>query len=269
MTKLLHFAAIFLVAAGSFAGEDTLAKIKSAGVLKWGADSSGGAPYVYNDPKDPNKVIGFEMDMMDKIAAHMGVKHERVQAEWGSLLENMKAKRTDIVMNGIEINELRSKTCNFSQPYFVYEQQISVRAKDKDKYKTLTDLKDKKIGILDGTESGNVLEAAGFKKDQITIHPDSKTPYDNLKLHRVDAVVAESIIAAFYAGQDTNVYNNPETFAPGKYAVAVRKDSDSDTLLAEIDSVLKSMKENGELAAIYKKWNIMSDKQKALGVVEK
>ena len=269
MLKLTFIAALFLFAAHSFAGEDTLAKIKGAGVLKWGADSSGGAPYVYNDPKDPNKVIGFEMDMMDKIAEHLGVKHERVQAEWASLLENLKAKRTDIVMNGIEINELRSKTYNFSQPYFVYEQQISVRAKDKDKYKSLADLKDKKIGILDGTESGNVLESAGFKNDQITIHPDSKTPYDNLKLRRVDAVVAESIIASFYAGQDAAIFNNPDTFAPGKYAVAVRKESDSDTLLAAIDSVLKTMKVNGELAAIYKKWNIMSDKQKALGVVEK
>src|SRR5258708_5645432 len=76
-----------------------------AKVLKWGADSSGGAPYVFNDPKNADKVIGFEMEIMDKLAEHMGVKHERVQAEWANLLENMKAKRTDCVINGIEINE--------------------------------------------------------------------------------------------------------------------------------------------------------------------
>src|SRR5437660_120994 len=83
-------------------GEDTLAKVKRLGVIKWGADSSGGAPYVFGDPKDANNTIGFEVDMMEKIAAHMGVKPERIQAEWASLKDNMKARRSDIVLNGIE-----------------------------------------------------------------------------------------------------------------------------------------------------------------------
>jgi ABC-type amino acid transport substrate-binding protein len=207
--------------------------------------------------------------MMDKIAAHLGVKHERVQAEWASLLENMKAKRTDIVLNGIEINDLRSKLYNFTQPYFVYEQQLSVRVEDKDKYKTLDDLKGHKIGILDGTESGNVLKRAGFTEDQTVIHPDSKTPYDNLKLKRVDAVMAESIIAEFYAGKDAAIFNNPATFAPGKYGIALRKDKDSESLVVELDKVLKEMKENGELAEIYKRWNIWNDKLKDVGIVAK
>ena len=60
-----------------------------------------------------------------------------------------------------------------------------MRAADKDKYKSLADLKDKKIGILDGTEAGNVLKRAGFTDGpKIRIHPDSKTPYDNLKIKR-------------------------------------------------------------------------------------
>lgn len=250
-------------------GSDVLAAVKKAGVLKWGADASGGAPFVFGDPKNADKVIGFEMDLMDKLAEHMGVKHERVQAEWANLLENMKAKRTDIVINGIEINADRQKAYNFSQPYYIYEQQITVRAEDKDKIKSLDDLKGKKVGILDGTEAGNVLKRAGFTDEQIVIHPDSKTPYDNLKLKRIDAVIAESIIAAYYAGPDKDVFNVPQTFAPGKYGIAVRKEAESDSLLAELDKALKTMKENGELAAIYKKWNIWTDKQKEVGVTEK
>ena len=254
---------------GAAGGDDVLAAVKKAGVIKWGADSSGGAPYVFGDPKNAEKTIGFEVEIMDKVAEHMGVKHERVQADWAALLENMKAKRTDIVMNGIEINEDRLKSYNFSDPYFIYEQQLTVRAEDKDTFKNLEDLKGKKVGILDGTESGNVLKRAGFKEDQIVIHPDSKTPYDNLKLKRIDAVMAEWMIADYYAGQDKALFNNPKTFAPGKYGIAVRKEKESDALLAEINKVIKQMKENGELAAIYKKWKIWNDQQKELGVTEK
>ena len=211
--------------------------------------------------------------MMVKIAGHMGVKAERVQGQWDSLLTDLANKRTDMVMNGIEINELRSKTNNFSKPYFIYEQQLSVRAADKDTFKSLDDLKDKKIGVLSGTESINVLKRAGFKDEQIVGHDDSKTPYENLNLKRCDAVLAEAIIADFYAGPTKGmvkgIYNNPKTFSPGKYGVAVRKESDSDTLLAEIDRVLKLMKESGELAEIYTKWNIWNDTQKELGIVKK
>ncbi len=105
-------------------GGDTLDAVKKAGVLKWGADSSGGAPYVYGDPEDPKKIIGFEIDMMEKIGQHMGVKTELVQCSWPALLENLKDKRCDIVMNGEEINEAHLAAANMSQPYFVYEQQI-------------------------------------------------------------------------------------------------------------------------------------------------
>ena len=249
------------------AGEDTLGKIKREGVLRWGADAEGGAPFVYRDEKDPEKITGFETEIIEKFAKHMGVKLERVQSEWASLIDNLKAKRTDMVVNGIEINEDRQKVVGFSQPYYLYEQQLTVRAEDKDKYKTLADLKGKKIGTLDAAEANNVLERAGFAKDLIMPHPDSLTPYTDLELKRVDAVLQESIIAAHYAGKNPKVYNVPQTFSPGKYAITVRLEDAS--LLKEVDRILEEMKKNGELAAIYKKWGIWTDKQKEIGIVEK
>ena len=249
------------------AGEDTLARIKKEGVLKWGADSSGGAPFVFTDPKDAKKIIGFEIEIMDKLAEHMGVKHQIVDVKWENLIPDMLANRSDMVMNGIEINDERIKVVSFSQPYYQYEQQLTVRIEDKDKYKTLDDLKKNKIGTLSGAEANNVLKRAGFADDQVTGHDDSLTPYTNLDLKRVDAVLQESMIAEFYAGQNAKLYNIPQTFSPGKYAVAVRKTDGS--LLAEIDKTLDLMKKNGELAAIYKKWKMWDGKQGSVGIVEK
>src|SRR4029077_14913194 len=80
---------------GARPGEDTLAKIKREGVLKWGADYSGGAPFVFKDPKDNKTVIGFEMDIMEKFAKHMGVKAVQTQAKWEALIEDMNRGNTD------------------------------------------------------------------------------------------------------------------------------------------------------------------------------
>ena len=40
-----------------------LAAVKARGELLWGADAQGGAPYVFQDPMDPNRLIGFEVDL--------------------------------------------------------------------------------------------------------------------------------------------------------------------------------------------------------------
>ena len=249
-------------------GEDTLARIKREGVLKWGADPSGGAPFVFFDPKDPNveRVIGFEMDIMDKFAAHLGVRHEMVRAQWDALPEAMKARRTDLVMNGYEINEERKKRYAFSKPYYVYEQMLVVRAVDKDRYKSLDDLKGKKMGTLSGAEANNVLKRAGWTEDQITAYEDSSMPYKDLELGRTEAVLQEQMIAEYYAGPNPKLCLVPKTFGPGRYGVLLRQEDQA--LLAEVDRILDLMKQNGELAAIYKRWKIWNERQKEVGVLE-
>src|SRR5215475_14062164 len=36
-------------------------------VLRWGADPSGGARYVFNDPNHPDQCIGYEKEMVDAL----------------------------------------------------------------------------------------------------------------------------------------------------------------------------------------------------------
>lgn len=258
--------------ATSGAKDESLERVKKAGVLKWGVDAGGGGgPYVYleTDAKSQKeKVVGWEVELMDKLVEHMGVKYEITQVKWDNLIPDLvDAKRSDMILNGLEINAERQKVMNFTSPYCVYAQQITVRAEDKDKVKSLDDLKGKKIGVLSGTEANNVLKAAGFTEDQIVAYDDSNTPYSGLKEKRVDAVLQEDMIADFYAAKDTALFNVPKTFSPGKYGVAFRKEDKA--LLAEIERVLQLMKDNGELAEIYKKWHIWNDLQKEIGVKEK
>ena len=39
--------------------------------LRWGCDSQGGAPYVFQDPMDPNHLIGFEVDLAEALAKRL------------------------------------------------------------------------------------------------------------------------------------------------------------------------------------------------------
>jgi len=61
---------VFLSINTSLAQENTSAldRIQERGTLIWGADAEGGAPYIFPDPNDPEKYIGFEVDLAQAIS---------------------------------------------------------------------------------------------------------------------------------------------------------------------------------------------------------
>src|SRR5512134_2415417 len=81
---LLLSCSLALPAAASAAS--ALKRVKERGVLLWGSDSEGGAPYVFPDPKDPSKLIGFEVDIVNAIARELGVEAKQSQNAWDSLI---------------------------------------------------------------------------------------------------------------------------------------------------------------------------------------
>ena len=58
---------------------DALEQIRQRGVLLWGGDAEGGAPYSYPNPQKPEELIGFECELADAIAAKLHVKAKMVQ----------------------------------------------------------------------------------------------------------------------------------------------------------------------------------------------
>src|SRR6516165_2721102 len=78
--------AVLLLAAGSAHPADHLQQIKQRGVLRWGADAEGGAPYVFPDPQHLDQLTGFEYELAEALAAKLGVKAKMVQNQWDQLI---------------------------------------------------------------------------------------------------------------------------------------------------------------------------------------
>src|SRR6185503_16481736 len=64
---------------------DRLDEVRAGGVLRWGADAEGGAPFVYDDPREDGRRLGFEVEIADVIAARIGVRAEMKQHNWAEL----------------------------------------------------------------------------------------------------------------------------------------------------------------------------------------
>ena len=101
-------AACLVVACGRDDGGHTLADVRARGVLTYGADLAGGEPYIYEDPRDPSHVIGFEVDIMDALARRLGVRAEMKQYAWSNLVPSLERGDFDVAMNGLEATAERA-----------------------------------------------------------------------------------------------------------------------------------------------------------------
>src|SRR5437660_4206308 len=127
--------------------------------LQWGATSDGGAPYVFQDPADPTHLIGFELEIAQAIGRLMGVTQKEAETDYTQLDAALQARKFDMIMNGWEITGDRPQTELFSQPYYVYGQQIVVNAHDaRFASKTATD-----VLSLKDLEGYTVATGSGYK----------------------------------------------------------------------------------------------------------
>lgn len=238
---------------------DHLAEIKSRGVLLWGADAEGGAPYVYPDPEKPDQLIGFEVDLAAAIAAKLGVKARMVQNQWDQLTPALERGNFDIILNGLEITADNQQHIAMSRPYFVYAQQIVTR-RSTDGLTQLAHLKGKKVALMSGTVAQRLVEKMGGTDTRI--YPGDVECFRDLKAERVEAVVLDLPMALFYAKPDAELKLSGEPFAPGYYGIGVRKEDA--TLLVAVNQAIAELASDHTLEKIYRKYGVWDERQQGL-----
>ncbi|MCF6155709.1 MAG: transporter substrate-binding domain-containing protein [Candidatus Brocadia sp.] len=250
---------LYLSITNAFAHQNTLEKIKSSGVITWGFDAEGGAPYVFHDPAHPSKIIGFEVELVEAIARELGVKVQHFQNAWDNILLSLQRGDFDIALNGIEVTPDRAQSVLFTRPYYVYALQIVVRASD-NRINRLEDLRGKKVGTLYNTEARRLLEEmAGVT---VNTYSGQVEPFKDLSLNRIDAVFVDLPIAAYYAMPNPQLRMVDAPVGEGYYAIALRKE---DTALAdELNKIIERLSKSGELKKIYSHWGLWNASQEKL-----
>jgi len=242
-------------------GEDALARVKRAGVLLWGADVVGGVPYVYEDPDRPGQYTGFEMEIARGIARRLGVQLKLSVKAWDTLIPELQRGSFDMAMNGIEDTADRAKLVLFSDPYYVYSQQITVRRGTKG-IRDLDDLKGKRVATLSGTAAEDILRES--PEIQAVVSPEVIYSYRDLESGKVDAVLLDKPIAVAYGASNPKLLNVGESFKEGHYVIVFR--NEDATLRDAVNHALADMKKTGELKRIYEHYGIMDHHQAGLGI---
>jgi polar amino acid transport system substrate-binding protein len=238
---------------------DALQAIHARGVLLWGADAEGGAPYVFPNPEKPEQLTGFEFDLASALAAKLGVQARMVQNEWDQLIPGLERGNFDIILNGLELTIENQQRIAMSHPYYVYAEQLVTR-KDTRDLNRLEDLRARRVGVLSSSVAQRLLEQLGAT--DLKTYPGNVETLRDLKANRIDAVVMDLPIALFYAKPDPELTLAGKPFSPGYYGIGVRP---SDTkLLKALNSALASLARDGTLERITRKYGLWDELQEHL-----
>ncbi len=262
-------------------GTTTIASkgLKVPGVMQWGSTSEDGAPYVFKDPANPSKLIGFEAEIAAAMASLMGVRPKQIETDYGVMEQALLANQFDFVLNGWEITGDRQKTELFSDPYYRYGQQIVVRSSDP-RFSSYSASSNLPLSFLDGL---NVGTGTGYRAaDVMATDPkitvklyDSNLPFDDLKQHKLDAVLIDLPVVTYFAeGAGPGGTKDPalkaigKPLAPDVYVIGFNKSNPNTALLLpEINQAIATLKKDGTLKRIYQEWSLWNDQQARIGIV--
>jgi polar amino acid transport system substrate-binding protein len=258
---------ITVLAAATLAAEPDWEHVRGRladGKLRWGGDAEGGAPFQLRDPGDPRRVIGFEVELADalaeQLARHVGrpVGAEFVQYEWVSLTLGLDKGDFDLILSGYEITPETRKAVLFSRPYYVYAEQLVVR-RDERRVVTLDDCKGKLVGTMAGSAAYRLLGQMGIEP---VAFDGQIEPYLDLELGRLDAVLLDTPIVAYYAETNPKFKLVGGRIAQGEYGIAAQPNDRE--LLAAVNLALSDLMVSGRLRRILQRWHLWNADQAEL-----
>jgi polar amino acid transport system substrate-binding protein len=232
MKKLILGAAVLALSTG----------LAMAQTVRMGTE---GAYPPYNFINDAGEVDGFEREMGDELCKRAALTCEWVTNDWDSIIPNLQSGNYDVIIAGMSITDERDQVIDFTQNYIPPAASA---------YLALTPDVDVKSGVV-SAQVGTI--QAGYVAESGATLLEFATPDETVAAVRngeADAVFADKDYLAPIAAESGGelVLLAEEVQLGGGVGMGLRE---SDTeLKAKFDAAIQSMKDDGSLNTLIKKW---------------
>ena len=257
---LLQSEAVSLAKAGHYERQNDAG---APSELRWGGDAEGGSPFVEADPSDPTRVIGFEVEIAGVFAEGLGRVPRFLQVGFTSLDAAAARGDFDIGLSGIEDSPARQSRLAVTIPYYQFREVLTVRDGDAATFRTLSDLRERRVATLGATLAYDLLIDAQSKFEvQPVVYEDDVHPYTDLILGRVDAVLLDYVLAERGVRRNPGLVNQPTNVGTGYYVGITA--SENAALRDQMNEILLRAMKDGRLEAIFRRWSMWNDDQPRL-----
>lgn len=253
---MLKSIAIAALAAASFV---SITSAQDNDTLRVGM-SGGYFPFTF---VQQDKLQGFEVDVMNAVAAETGMDVDFVTMSFSGLIGALNVGRIDTVANQITITPEREAAFLFTQPYVYDGAQVVVKKGNEETITGPEDLRGRTVAVNLGSNFEKLLRELPYA-DEINIKTYESNIEQDTALGRVDAFVMDRVSSAQV------IQKSPlplalagQPFSEIRNALPFRDDETGRGQRDRVDAALTTLKENGALAEISQKWfasDITSDK---------
>ena len=215
------------------------------GILTVGSD----IPYEPFEYFEGDELVGLDIDLMNEIATRLGLEADYIDTGFTGIFVQLATGSFDVVIAASTITPEREERVNFSDPYYLSQQSLTVRS---DSGITSTD--DLGEGHVVAVQSGTTGEA--WANDnlvpqgvELRAYGEGPDLFTALEAEEVDGAINDepSAIAEVAAREGLDVVQAIDTGEA--YGIAVNPANEA--LLAAINETLAEIIEDGTYAEIY------------------
>ena len=235
---------------------DDIAVIQKRGTIRIGTTGDY-RPLSYRE-KD-GTYWGFDLEVAQTIAKHLGVSITYVQTSWPTLTQDVLAPdRFDCAIGGITITDTRKETMAMSDGYLVNGKTILCRTKDAKRFKSLASMNTPSVRVMVNPGGLNEQFARNnLPRATIIVYPKNEEIPEQVAKGKADVMITEITEAPYYVQRDARLaaplLKTP--FTHGEIGVLLRRDQTY--LLQHINAVIAAMKNDGSLQKLHEKYGLV------------
>ncbi len=238
--------------AGSASGGtegDLLAQIQEKGEITVAMEGTW-APWTFHDEDD--NLVGYDVEVSQKIGEKLGVKVNFIEGEWDGLLAGLDSGRYDLMVNGVSVDEERKEKYDFSIPYAANRTAVIVKNENED-IKSMEDLEGKHTANTLNSTYAKIAEAHGA---EVTGVDDLNQTFELLFSGRIDATLNDEVAYYDYMKNhpDADIKIAVLSDEAVQVAIPMRKGEETRTLREAVDKALAELKEDGTLTELSEKY---------------
>lgn len=202
-------------------------------------------------------IVGFDIDVVQQIAEKTGMNIEIMPVLKSNILHGLIDETYDIAISSLSLydDSLPFETIGIdvSDPYLEIG-DVLVVSEDSEDFRGLQSLAHKKVGIIEGSRSAQVLKDAG--NISIREYSDIEVAFEDMARDTIFALSIDLPTAARYVYLNNEytrifkIYSDPLT--QDKYVIAVKKGNRS--LLNKINTGIERMQRDGSMDQLIQRW---------------
>lgn len=239
-------AAILLPAAH---GADLMSQARARGVLRIAVEGTY-PPFNFKDPKSGH-LTGYDVEVARLVATGLKLRPQFVFTEWSAILPAVASGKVDAAISQVIITPEREQAFDFSVPYTYSSFQLIVRKNERATYRSLGDLKGRKLGV----RQGSVFEQQAKEVNGIEVRSYPAVPENlqDLAFGRIDASLDDSLMVSYLLKNSAlPIKAGPRVGKDARIGVAMRKGNPR--FKAAVDKILNEARADGTLRRLSLKW---------------